>query len=579
MKARLASCSLLAAVLAAAPAGAATFYVATNGNDAYPGSLDLPFRTVGKGVSALHAAGDTLYIRAGTYASAIYPAVSGTAAAWITISAYPGELPILDGAGASVGGSGVEPTSVAVQYVRVVGLASRNWSSSGFSNGFNFPSSHIEFRNCIADGNGINGIAFYKATGVLIQNSIIAHNGNQLPSFSSGVNLFTAGGTFQDNVVRGNVSFENVDISSNHSDGSGFILDQNSTGALFDGNIAFGNGGSCIRLTNSSGAHIVNNTCYHDGVDPANAFVVHEIFFSDNTARTNVLASNNLTAAIAGRMGFSQTTGTGSTFRNNLQVNNNGATPFFMNPAGVDFRPVAGSTTVIDQGNSGDAGPNDIGFDPRCIRQQSGQAVARWQYAVDYTYVASVGGVAGCFRPGPRIDGAAPDLGAYEAGNPIGTGAGGAAGGTGGAGGMGGGGGTGGGPGGSTGGAGGRGGTGGTSGGAGGASGGAGGASSGAGGNGAATGQGGASAGSGGTATGDTGGASAGETGAAGGCGCATTAPVHRDKLGLLGAIVLGLGLLLGIRSRGSRSRSRSTRSRSNRLHHPAADQVAGAGE
>jgi len=81
-----------------------------------------------------------------------------------------------------------------------------------------------------------------------------------------------------------------------------------------------------------------------------------------------------------------------------------------MNPAGVDFRPVAGSTTVIDQGNSGDAGSNDVGFDPRCIRQQSGQAVARWQYAVDYTYVASVGGVAGCFRPGPRIQGAAPDL-------------------------------------------------------------------------------------------------------------------------------------------------------------------------
>jgi parallel beta-helix repeat protein len=557
MKARLASLSLLAAVLAAAPARAATFYVAPNGNDAYPGSVDLPFQTVGKGVSALHAAGDMLYIRAGTYTSAIYPTVSGTAAAWITISAYPGELPILDGAGATVGGSGLEPTSVAVQYLRVVGLVSRNWPSSGFSNGFNFPSSHVEFRNCIADGNGINGIAFYKATGVLIQSSIIAHNGNQLPSFSSGVNLFTAGGTFQDNVVRGNVSFENVDISSNHSDGSGFILDQNSTGALFDSNIAFGNGGSCIRLTNSSGAHIVNNTCYHNGVDPANAFTVHEIFFSDNTSRTNVLASNNLAAAIAGRMGFSQTTGTGSTFRNNLQINNNGPTPFFMNPAGVDFRPVAGSTTVIDQGNTGDAGPNDIGFDPRCIRQQSGQAVARWQYAVDYTYIASVGGVAGCFSPGPRTQGPAPDLGAYEAGNPIGTGAGGAAGGTGGAGGSGGMGG-----GGGAGGTGGRGGAGGTSGGGGGASGGAGGTtsgaggtSSGAGGNGATTGAGGTSFGSGGSATAGTGGASAGETGAGAGCGCATTAPVYQDSFRPLGAIMLGVALLLGTRSRPGRRR------------------------
>jgi len=549
MKARLASFWLLAATLAAVPARAATFYVATNGNDAYPGSVDLPFRTVGKGVGALRAAGDTLYIRAGTYTSAIYPAVSGTAAAWITISAYPGELPILDGAGASVGGSGVEPTSVAVQYLRVVGLASRNWQSSGFSNGFNFPSSHVEFRDCIADGNGINGIAFYKASGVLIQNNIVAHNGNRLPSFSSGVNLFTAGGTFQDNVVRGNVSFENVDISSNHSDGSGFILDENSTGALFDSNIAFGNGGSCIRLTNSSGSHIINNTCHHNGVDPSNAFTVHEIFFSDNTARTNVLASNNLMAAIAGRMGFSQTTGTGSTFRNNLAINNGGATPFFMNPTGVDFRPVAGSATVIDQGNGGDAGPNDIGFDPRCIRQQSGQAVARWQYAVDYTYIASVGGVAGCFRPGPRSQGAAPDLGAYEAGNPIGTGAGGAAGGMGGAAGVGGTGGMG--SAGSAGGTGGRSGTGGAGSGAGGSSSGTGGAGSGTGGS--SSGTGGRASGAGGNITADAGGA---PTGAAAGCACATTAPARQDGLGLLGAIALGVGLLLGTRSRAGRAAS-----------------------
>jgi hypothetical protein len=416
-------------VLAAAPvARAATYYVATTGDDGLPGSMALPFKTIAKGVAALKAPGDMLYIRGGTYAGSINPTVSGTAAAWITFAAYPGELPILDGTGVSNVQNGFEPTNVAVQYVRVSGIAARNWATGGFSNGFNFPSSHIEIRNCIADGNGVNGIAFYKASGVLIQGNIVAHNGNMLPSWSSGVNLYTVTGTSQDNIVRGNVSFENVDISSNHSDGSGFILDQNSTGALFDSNIAFGNGGSCIRITNSSGAHIVNNSCFHDGVDPANAFTVHEIFFSDATSRTNLLVSNNLAAAIAGRMGASQTTGTGSTFRTNLFVDNGGPTPFFMGPGAADFRVTAGSSTVIDQGDAGDAGPNDIGFDPRCIKTQSGQAIARWQFAPDYTYIASVGGVAACFNPGPRSNGAAPDLGAYETGNTVGTGQGGASG-------------------------------------------------------------------------------------------------------------------------------------------------------
>jgi MYXO-CTERM domain-containing protein len=534
--------SALGLVLAVPAARAATFYVATTGNDGNPGSMALPFKTVGKGTSALTGPGDTLYIRSGTYPGTINPKVSGTAAAWITISAYPGELAILDGTGITNVGSGFEPTDVAVQYVRVVGLAARNWKSSGFSNGFNFPSPHMEFRNCVADSNGINGISFYKTSGVLIQGNIVAHNGNQLPSFSSGVNLFTVSGSATDNVVRGNVSFENVDISSNHSDGSGFILDQNSTGALFDSNIAFGNGGSCVRLTNSSGAHVVNNTCYHNGVDPMNAFTVHEIFFSDATARTNALVSSNLAAPISGRMGISA--GTGPTQRNNVFLTGGAATPFFMNAAASDFRIVAGSTNVIDQGNAGDAGPNDIGLDPKCVKPMTGQAVARWAFAPDYDYIASVGGVPGCFTPGARTNGAAPDVGAYETGNTIGTGAGGAAG-TGGAGGAGGAGattGAGGAGGAGTTGAGGRGGGGGS---------GAGGTASGAGGSSATTGAGGtAGTGAGGAGTGAGGDTGAPPQGTTTGCGCGVGG--SRDLP--TGAWLASLALALVARRRRRRS-------------------------
>ncbi|WP_437618261.1 hypothetical protein [Sorangium sp. So ce1151] len=44
----------------------------------------------------------------------------------------------------------------------------------------------------------------------------------------------------------------------------------------------------------------------------------------------------------------------------------------------------------------------------------SGQAVSWWQYAPDYTYIASVGGIEGCFRPVARPQGSTPDIGAYE---------------------------------------------------------------------------------------------------------------------------------------------------------------------
>src|SRR5690242_12496232 len=57
----------LAAV--AAPAMAATFYVSPSGSDAAgtPGTITQPFRTVAHGEAALTQAGDTLFIRAGSY--------------------------------------------------------------------------------------------------------------------------------------------------------------------------------------------------------------------------------------------------------------------------------------------------------------------------------------------------------------------------------------------------------------------------------------------------------------------------------------------------------------------------------
>src|SRR5262249_45232346 len=55
----------LALTTAITPTGN-TYYVATNGNDSNPGTISQPFRTIKKGIGILNA-GDTLYIRSGTY--------------------------------------------------------------------------------------------------------------------------------------------------------------------------------------------------------------------------------------------------------------------------------------------------------------------------------------------------------------------------------------------------------------------------------------------------------------------------------------------------------------------------------
>jgi hypothetical protein len=416
------------AIMVPTPAGATDYFVATDGNDSASGTSGAPFRTIRKGISVAMP-GDTVRIRSGTYtgwSNQINPTRSGRADAWITFRADDGALPIVEPTSDITGGSGFEPVDVAVSYIRVEGIVARNWPTSGFSNGWNFPSSNIQVRYCIAENNGVNGITFYKASNVLFEYNIAAHNGNRAPSWSSGFNLFTATGSYQTNIVRGNVSFENIDICgdpaggcdpASSTDGNGFILDQQSTGALFVNNIGFRNGGSCIRLTNSSGAHIINNTCFHDAQDTGYAFEQDEIFFSDNNSRTGAVVRNNVAAGISGVEGMNSAGS--ATVESNHWVGNNGATAFFTNPTGPnpDFRPTASATELVNVGSATEAPANDIGFDPRCIRQQAG-SVSFWQYAPDYTYIASIGGVAACFHPATRPQGAVPDIGAYETGVP-----------------------------------------------------------------------------------------------------------------------------------------------------------------
>lgn len=94
---------IIASLLIAAPcAFGAQVYVAANGdNAAGDGSLARPFRTLYKAGTAARA-GDTVYVRGGVY-PATYEFIhvtSGTAAAPVTFTPYPGEQVILDGQGA-----------------------------------------------------------------------------------------------------------------------------------------------------------------------------------------------------------------------------------------------------------------------------------------------------------------------------------------------------------------------------------------------------------------------------------------------------------------------------------------------
>jgi hypothetical protein len=109
---RLAAKGLLAALIACAAhcAGAATYYVAPNGNDSANGAIDAPWKSIAHAQSVAQA-GDTVYLRGGAY---VYTAAtsscatrratvdgvslekSGSEGKPIRYWAYPGETPVFD---------------------------------------------------------------------------------------------------------------------------------------------------------------------------------------------------------------------------------------------------------------------------------------------------------------------------------------------------------------------------------------------------------------------------------------------------------------------------------------------------
>ncbi len=144
--------------LAAASSRGGGVYVAPAGNDSWPGTVDQPFRTIGKAISMV-SAGDTIRVRAGThvYTATITISKSGTAAAMYHLFAYPGERPVLDFSSMAVSGSnrGIA-LSGAYWYVRGIDIKGAG------DNGMHVSGSH----------NIIEGCAFYenRDTGLQLSN-------------------------------------------------------------------------------------------------------------------------------------------------------------------------------------------------------------------------------------------------------------------------------------------------------------------------------------------------------------------------------------------------------------------------
>ncbi|MEN3361605.1 MAG: hypothetical protein V7637_5587 [Mycobacteriales bacterium] len=316
-----------ARAVAAAPAATGpTLVVATNGNDANPGTVDAPLATIGRAVT-LARPGTTIAIRAGTYqlTTNVQVRTSGTAAQPITMTAFAGEHPIIDGdllpaSHTPVGGSipAAERGAIHQQasFWRYVGLEITRGPYAIYCDGCN----NTIFERLVTHDNVETGLHIQGASSnnlIVNLDSFGNHDPRKNGESADGLAIKQGSGT--GNVVRGARLWNNVD--------DGFDAFEFTSPITIENTVAWGNGVNRWNFPNFAGD---GNGFKLGGGDPdpaANHVVRNSIAF-DNTAHgftdngnPGALALDHNTAYRNTRTGF-DVDSSHSTLTGNLAVRN-----------------------------------------------------------------------------------------------------------------------------------------------------------------------------------------------------------------------------------------------------------------
>jgi len=128
------------------------FYVSVNGSEGNTGAIDAPFQTIN---TALNRAvpGDTVMVRGGAYYEKVVFPKSGIVNKNITVKAYPGETPVIDGSKIIVSGWLPLVTLSNVKYISLEGFDICNLTTAAFNTdpegiAINGDSHDITIKNC-----------------------------------------------------------------------------------------------------------------------------------------------------------------------------------------------------------------------------------------------------------------------------------------------------------------------------------------------------------------------------------------------------------------------------------------------
>jgi hypothetical protein len=304
------------------PSTGQTFYVATDGLDSNPGTLAQPWRNVQKALNTLQA-GQRALVRAGTYSQNLTFTRAGSAAAPITVAAYPGERPVLHAAASG----DTYPIEISGSYFRLQGFVIENARGTSGANVYpTGPAHHLELsRNEIRFSQDQGVYSDPSTHDIQVLGNLIRDNGfGHVPGQhqSHGVYMEGARHLIANNVIQ------------DHPFGFGIQIYPENTATIITANTVVTAGYSGIVVGGSGG---VNNIVVVNNVFAFNAQygVSHDSACpTASRADHNVVFGNGFGATQGGCSGLDYSRGNRTT------------NPLFVNYPGRDLHVNAGSPAI-----------------------------------------------------------------------------------------------------------------------------------------------------------------------------------------------------------------------------------------
>jgi parallel beta-helix repeat protein len=284
------------------PSWAATYHVATTGNDANPGTALLPWRTVSHAATKV-AAGDTVLIHPGIYNGGIVINTSGRAAAPIVFRANGADV-IIDGGGGTRDAFFI----AAADHVIVEGLLIRRANRAGLRISL---SDSVVVRNCTFADNGRWGVFTDFSDFTLIENCETYGAVDEHGIYISNSSDYP---TIRNNRIHHNRA-NGIHINGDLSQGGDGVISH----GLVEGNIIYENGvggGSGINMDGVTDAIVRNNLLYDNN---ASGISVYQID-GGSGSKNNRLLNNTIIVPADGRWAINipDTNDTGNKIFNNI---------------------------------------------------------------------------------------------------------------------------------------------------------------------------------------------------------------------------------------------------------------------